>query len=579
MPAIELDALHFHYPPPLPDGEPVSVLQGVSFSVPPGQSVAITGATGSGKTTLALLLAGLAPAMTGGTAVGRAQIGGWDALSTPPARLSQTVGIVFQEPERQLFNMTVAEEIAFGLEGRALPPAEIGARVAQVVQQIGLAGHESRAPWQLSGGQQKRLAIGCIIAMQPAVMVLDEPMAGLDPVGRREVAALLAELSASTGATVIVLEKDAEFIARWAERVLVLDEGRIVHDGSPAAIYRAVADLHRRGVAVPQMAELAHALRARGEDAAFLTAREAAQWMAVRQPTWRVAPAVTPAAGSGAQQPVMVAADDLSFSYEGRTLALDHLTLHAPRGQFIAIAGPNGGGKSTLARHLIGLLRPQGGALQIEGRPTAGKAVAELARSVGYVFQNPDYQIFAPTVREEISVGPRAAGLRGAALAERLDAALAAFDLAAYAELPPAVLGYGVRRLVTLASVWAMQPPVWLLDEPTTGLDARLTARLMQRLHDLHAAGRTILLITHDLRLAAEAERLVVISGGRVVQDGAPAQVFQDAGALAAVGLRPPAVTRLALKLAPAGFPRLALSVEEFVDNYELPDSQQGQVA
>lgn len=566
MPAIELDALHFSYPSPLPGGLPVSVLQGVSFSVPPGQSIAITGATGCGKTTLALLLAGLAPAMTGGTATGRVLIGSLDALHTSPASLSHTVGIVFQEPERQLFNMTVAEEIAFGLEARALSPAEISTRLAQVLQQVGLAGLEHRAPWQLSGGQQKRLAIGCIIAMQPAVMVLDEPMAGLDPVGRREVAALLAELSVSTGATVIVLEKDAEFIARWAQRVLVLHEGRVVHDGSPAAVYHAVTDLQQRGVAVPQMAELAHALRTRGEEAAFLTASQALHWMRSRRPAWRVAATVAvPPAAATATLPAAIEADSLSFSYDRTTPALDRLSLHVPRGQFVAVAGPNGGGKSTLARHFIGLLRPQSGTLQIEGYPTAQQTVAELARTVGYVFQNPDYQIFASTVRQEISVGPQATGLRGAALAERVDDALAAFALAGCAELPPAVLGYGVRRLVTLASVWAMQPAIWVLDEPTTGLDARLSARLMQRLHDQHAAGRTILLITHDLRLAAEAERLVVISRGQVVQDGIPAQVFQDAAALAAVGLRPPAVTRLALKLAPAGFPRLALSVDEFM--------------
>ena len=186
--------------------------------------------------------------------------------------------------------------------------------------------------------------------------------------------------------------------------------------------------------------------------------------------------------------------------------------------------GPNGGGKSTLARHLNGLLRPQAGSVAINGRTAAGRPVGDLAREVGYVSQNPDHQIFAPTVREEVAFGPRNLGLKGDALARRVDEALAAFDLEALAGTPPAVLGYGQRRLITVASVWAMQPPIWVLDEPTTGLDARFTARLMACLQELHRAGATILLITHDLRSVAEAvQRVVVIDAGRVAVDGPPA--------------------------------------------------------
>ena len=261
---------------------------------------------------------------------------------------------------------------------------------------------------------------------------------------------------------------------------------------------------------------------------------------------------------------------EVSFTYPGGAQALRDLSLAVPAGQFLAIVGPNGGGKSTLARHLNGLLRPQRGSVAIHGQPVAQRPVGDLARTVGYVFQNPDHQIFAPTVREEISFGLRNLGLREDALKQQVEQALAAFDLQEMVEMPPAVLGYGLRRLVTVASVWAMQPPIWVLDEPTTGLDERFTNLLTKHLQALHQAGHTILLITHDLRLAAGiAERIVVISQGQVALDGPPANALGDAHALAAFGLRPPPITRLSAALAPYGFPHPMLTVDQFMSAWQ----------
>ncbi len=542
------------------------------MTVPPGQALAIMGPTGAGKTTLALILTGLAPEMTGGALRGRVWVDGLDAVATPAARLSTHIGLVFQEPERQLFNMTVADEVAFGLEGLGLPPDAIRARMAWALNRVRLTGLEERAPWQLSGGQQKRLAIATILALRPPILVLDEPMAGLDPQGRREIAAVLQELKAETNATVIVLDKDAEFVARWAERLVVLANGRIELDGPPAAVFQHVERLHDLGVAVPQAAELAAHLRSRGEPAVFLTAQEAAAALstklATHPPRANPAPHSPPPAAIPAMpdQPPAVDVRTVSFTYPGGTQALDGLSLHVPCGQFVALVGPNGSGKSTLARHLNGLLRPQAGRVSIDGHPTARQTVGELARRVGYVFQNPDHQIFAPTVGEEIAFGPRNLGLTGEALRARVAEALAVFDLEAVANTPPAVLGYGARRLTTVAAVWAMQPAIWVLDEPTTGLDAHYTGILMALLRDLHRAGRTILFITHDLRLAAEAaERVVVMDQGRIVMDGLPQAVLADTAALGQVGLRPPPITRLSAALAPYGFPHPVLTVAQFV--------------
>lgn len=605
VPAILLEELLFSYPPALPGGQHVDVLRGLTLEVPTGQALAIMGATGSGKTTLALILAALAPEMTGGNLRGRVQVNGQDVTQVPAARLSAHLGLVFQEPERQLFNMTVADEVAFGLEGLAVPPAEIADRVRWALTRVGLADPDllDRAPWQLSGGQQKRLAIATILALRPPILVLDEPMAGLDPQGRREVASVLRELAGETGATVIVLEKDAEFVARWAERLVVLAEGRVGLDGPPSEVFRQVDRLHALGVTVPQIAELAARLDVDTSQTPFLTAQQAAGVLASMLAQRRRGdeshhlpkPGGENLTPTAAQEPMPEALDgsytehrrqetspapgrapalavdirDLTFAYPGGTQALARLSLAVPAGQFVAIVGPNGGGKSTLARHLNGLLRSQSGSVAIHGRPVERRPVGELAREVGYVFQNPDHQIFASTVREEIGFGLRNLGLRDEALKRQADQALAAFDLQPVAEVPPAVLGYGLRRLVTVASVWAMQPSIWVLDEPTTGLDARYTGLLARHMRDLHQTGRTILLITHDLRLAASlAERIVIVHKGQTAIDGPPETVLGDAQTLSNFGLRPPPIARLSAALAPQGFPHPALTVEQFVAEF-----------
>lgn len=590
VPAVVLENLHFSYPPLATGGPPIEVLGGLSLKVPAGSSVALMGPTSSGKTTLALVLAGLAPQMTGGTLRGMASVNGVDVAKMPAAQLSVQLGLVFQEPERQLFNMTVADEVAFGLEGLAVPPAEIGPRVAWALDRVGLGGLDDRAPWQLSGGQQKRLAIASILAMQPSILLLDEPLAGLDAAGRQEVAAVLNELKATTGATVIVIEQDAEFVARWAERVVVISHGQICMDGTPQAVFQDVERLRLVGVFVPQVTELALALGETGAGGILVTAREAAATLVAHLDRARIA--------RGAQQgpdtlqrpgrldhplqprppevqphpPPFPAVDvqHVSFTYESGTQALADLSLLVPQGQFVALVGPNGSGKSTLARHLNGLLRPQVGSVVVNGKPTDDRRIGDLAQEVGYVFQNPDHQIFATTVREEIAYGLGNLGLKGAAQAERVQAGLDAFELQDVADVPPAVLGYGLRRLVTVASVWAMQPAIWVLDEPTTGLDAHFTAKILAGLRDLHQDGHTILLITHDLRLVAEApQRIVVLHQGRVVLDGEPASLLADAEPLGRYGLRPPPITRLSGLLAPHGFPHPALTVAGFVEAWE----------
>jgi cobalt transport protein ATP-binding subunit len=258
----------------------------------------------------------------------------------------------------------------------------------------------------------------------------------------------------------------------------------------------------------------------------------------------------------------------ISFSYDESPPALCQVSLTIAPGEFVALTGANGSGKTTLAKHFNGLLRPSSGRVLVAGADAQGRSIGELAQTVGYVFQNPDHQIFLPSVAEEVAFGPRNLGFRDAELAARVDEALALFDLSCLRERHPMLLGRGVRRRVALAATFAMRPRLLVLDEPTGGLDQRAAANLMAVLHDLVAEGRSVVLITHDMRLVGEhARRMVVLNGGQVRADGPTEQVMTRHDLLQAAGIRPPAVARLAADLEEAGMPA-ALTVDQFVEDF-----------
>jgi energy-coupling factor transport system ATP-binding protein len=585
---IVIEQLRYAYPPLVPEGEPIRVLRGIDLSVARGEFLSLMGPTGVGKSTLCMALNGLVPQATGGVISGRVRVLGRDPWRTPVAALAAQVGIIYQDPETQLFSTTVEDEVAFGPENLGLPPVEIAERVQWALNVVNMAAYRDRSPALLSGGQKQRVAIAATLAMLPEVLILDEPTANLDPVGQYEVFSVIEGLCRGRSMTIVMVSQDAEHVAQFSDRVAIMWQGQLALVDEPARVFADADLIGTVGVAAPQVSDLGRRLSAPGtRHRAWLHVHEAEAALRDERPTRHTAP-VEPAAVAAAKatEPVeskeeIIRVRDLVFHYadgdDEDLPALNGVTLNIARNAFLAIVGQNGSGKTTLVKHFNGLLRPTGGEVWVNGVNTSAATVSELAHSVGYVFQNPDHQIFCATTRAEIGFGPRNLGLAEAEVQARTEDALAAFGLAPHADTPPAVLGYGLRRMVSLAAVYAMRPQVLILDEPTAGLDWRSATELMALVGRLHSQGHTIILVSHDMRLVAEfCPAMLVMHEGRLLASGPTREVFGRAADLAHAQLTPPQITRLSARLADLDMPPDVLTVDEFVRAWRSPSGAGG---
>jgi energy-coupling factor transport system ATP-binding protein len=540
-------------------GADADALAGVDLAVAPGETVVVLGASGAGKSTLCLAANGLAPHFVRGTLGGRVLAAGRDTREHQPRSFAADVGVVFQDFESQIFSSTVELEAAFGPENLGVPPARIRTLVDEALARVGLAGLERRSPATLSGGQKQRLVLASALAGGPRLLVLDEPTSDLDPAGRAEVHAVARALRDRRSTALLIAEPEADEAA-GADRVAVLAGGRVLLDGPPRQVLARVDQLRRAGVPAPAAAETTARLGLPVEigppEAA--AAIRAAGWV----PRPRPAPHATPRAGVPA-----IAARGLSFAYPGGPPVLAGIDLEIAAGEIVAILGSNGSGKSTLARLLAGLLPAPRGAVGLGGRDPAAIPRREAGRLAGFVFQNPDHQIFAETVAAEVAFGPRLQGLGAAELEERVAQALDAVGLEDRRGADPFLLSKGERQRVAVASVLATRPEVLILDEPTTGLDRHEVDEMMALVRRLNAAGHTVVMITHAMHVAAEqARRVVVMAGGRIVGDGPPEEIFHRPELLARAALRPPGAAVLAAHL---GLP--AVSVDGIIDSLARP--------
>lgn len=511
---------------------PEKAIDHISFDLKPGEMLLIAGSSGCGKTTLARCINGLIPRSYKGERAGKVLLHGRDVSEMQIADVAQTVGTLLQDPERQIVASNVFNEIAFGPENLGLPREEILARVDAATKRLKIEYLLERETFHLSGGEKQKVALAGLLAMNPSILMLDEPLASLDPASAHEALEVFRSL-ADEGKTVVLIEHRVEdAIVAKPDRLMYLEAGQVKYLG-PITSLPTVID--HREVKLP------------------------AEWVVKRvRQAEKMPPKVEPAAREERGEPLVVF-ENVDFRYSDESpLILHNVNLQIRRGDLIAVLGPNGAGKSTLVKHAIGLLKPTSGRVLVEGKDTNSMSVAQIAHSLGFVFQSPTHMLFAPTVREELEFGPKNLEIDSLSIPRLVAESILTMNLKGFEEYPPLGLSFGQQKRTTIAAVLAMQSKIMIMDEPTAGQDYSNYTRFMEALCKPSDGRRSLvaenfaatLFITHDLDLAVTyANRVLLFGDKHIAADGQPEEVLKDFDLLTRYRVRPTSLLRMNLSL------------------------------
>jgi cobalt transport protein ATP-binding subunit len=558
--AISIEDLSFTY-----RAGKLPALQNIQAQIEDGTFVVVMGHEGAGKSTLCCSSNALVPRFFRGDYRGRVWVKGQEVALHKVSDMSRIVGLVLQDFEAQLFSTNVELEMAFGPENHCLPHPEIERRIRRYLTFVGLEKLRHREPASLSGGQKQRLAIGSVLALEPKILVMDEPTTDLDPQGREQILSIVDSLR-EEGRMLLIVDHEPETAVN-ADQVWLMRDGQIVAQGPPGEILVDVDTMESCGIKALPMLKLFHSMDWPGNP---LNVDEAIALIEKYHLTQRQELKISAVSSPNVKGSSMLETKGLRYIYPTYHVeALQEIDLSIHEGEFIAILGQNGSGKTTLAKHFNGLLKPTSGHVLVQGKPTTEYSHRDLARMVGYVFQNPDHQIFARTVREEVGFGLKVLGENLQMIERRVKEALEVVGLQGYEEKVPFTLTKGERQRVAVASVLAVQPKVIILDEPTTGLDYRHQRNMMEMLRRLNQNGHIIIIITHCMWVASEyANRTIVMGDGCILSDGPTRTVFADETRLAEASLCPPSLVRLSNWLGTE-----ALSVPQMVQELrEIPN-------
>ncbi|NOQ37659.1 ATP-binding cassette domain-containing protein [archaeon] len=475
----------------------------------------LVGRSGCGKSTLCLALNGLIPHEIGGKISGKVEVNGLDTQKHPIKELATHVGMVFQNPESQLFALSAEDEIAFGPSNLALSLDEIEKRVTNALKLLKIEHLRDKSPEEMSSGEKQKVAIASALAMEPEILVLDEPTANLDPASTEDIFRILKKLSRNM--LVFVAEHDIGKVLEYSDMIAVMDKGSIVLEGTPEKILNdSMIDKY---LYLPKICRISKKI---GIFPIVSKASELAERTRLKR-------RLSSEKKRKKKSESIIEIKDLWFEYKDKTAVLKNINLDIKKGEFVAIVGQNGAGKSTLALHLNGLLKPLRGDIIVDGKNTKVEKVSSLSKIVGYAFQNPDIQFFEDTLTEEISFGPRNLGVKDSEIKLRAESIFRYTGLEKFRDKDPFSLSVGQKRRVSIASILSMEPKVIIIDEPSTGLDIKTINSLMKLIKKLNSSGHTIIMITHDMELVSDyAERVIVMKNGEVIGDGNTGDVFNN---------------------------------------------------
>jgi energy-coupling factor transporter ATP-binding protein EcfA2 len=510
---IEIEKLNYFYP-----RAKAPALVDITCSINRGEFVLLAGPSGAGKSTLLRALNGLIPHYSGGRVKGRVTVDGIDVFAEGPKRMSSVVGFVFQDPETQNVLDVVEDEMAFGLENAAVPTVEMRRRLEEVMDILELTELRERQINTLSGGERQRVAIASVLVMRPSIIALDEPTSQLDPQSASDLLRFLVLLNEEWGMTIVMVEHRLERVAKYTNRILYLENGRLALD-EPTE--KGLAHLDPQ--VGPPLARLALTL---GWESMPLTTMEGAMQrdLAGLQP----APERLKQPPAHRSNGSLLETRDLHFSY-GDNEVLKGVNLEVNAGESVALIGKNGSGKSTLLKCLVGLLSPAKGEIFFQDESIVGREVSEICQEMAFLPQTPDDLLFAESVAEEWNITLENHHLAPEMLSKSPAELLIDLDLAGCADSYPRDLSVGQRQRVALGAVAITEPKLVLLDEPTRGLDYNAKRRLTKIWRSWQSEGTGLLLVTHDVELVARAcDRVLILDGGKVVADGPTSEVLDE---------------------------------------------------
>jgi energy-coupling factor transporter ATP-binding protein EcfA2 len=537
---VQFDRVSYQYP-----RSRDFALKNITLHIPQGEFLGLIGPTGAGKTTLCLSLNGIVPQFFGGRFFGHITVAGLDTLDHPISTMARHVGVVFEDPEAQITATSVENEIAFALENLKVPRDEISSRIPRVLEAVRLEGTEKKHPHELSGGQKQRLAIAAALALQPDLLILDEPTSQLDPIGSQEVFATVRELNQEMGITIVMASHAAEEMAEYMDRIALLVFGELLKTGLPDDIYGEVEYLQSHALRPPQVASTFYLINKYGLSIPHIPVRfqQGFQMLEDIKKTALVnihPPTNLPQSRIPDGKPLL-SVNDLQYIYGDGTHALHGISLEIQEGEYVLIIGQNGAGKSTLVKHFLKLLEPTAGSVFVSDVDTRELTVSDLARRIGYVAQNPDNQIFNATVLDEVTFALKNLAYSQAEVDVRSTESLTAMGLYEDRDRHPLSLPKGDRARVVIAAILAMHPEIIIFDEPTTGQDYRGAKYILEISRNLHKMGKTIIVITHHLYLMPEyAERVIVMGKGTILLDAPIRRAFHEIGLLNSTYLTPP---------------------------------------